>query len=143
MKVLGPFTGGPCGRENCAMCFYSPNQTSPLFHPQQVISKEYELFEFRRTEVPPLLLILDRCDDAITPLLNQVRTFVSRKKDGFVWLSLTRKYGNPIHSTHPLAFSCSWLCCTFCGVLVSCHSCWLLPLLLFLLPLSLCHQGSF
>ncbi|ERE89893.1 vacuolar protein sorting-associated protein 45, partial [Cricetulus griseus] len=38
---------------------------------KQVISKEYELFEFRRTEVPPLLLILDRCDDAITPLLNQ------------------------------------------------------------------------
>uniref|UniRef100_A0AAA9TRQ9 Vacuolar protein sorting-associated protein 45 n=1 Tax=Bos taurus TaxID=9913 RepID=A0AAA9TRQ9_BOVIN len=38
---------------------------------KQVITKEYELFEFRRTEVPPLLLILDRCDDAITPLLNQ------------------------------------------------------------------------
>uniref|UniRef100_A0A8C5TDL4 Vacuolar protein sorting-associated protein 45 n=1 Tax=Malurus cyaneus samueli TaxID=2593467 RepID=A0A8C5TDL4_9PASS len=38
---------------------------------QQVITKEYELFDFRRTEVPPLLLILDRSDDAITPLLNQ------------------------------------------------------------------------
>ncbi|XP_028911713.1 vacuolar protein sorting-associated protein 45 isoform X2 [Ornithorhynchus anatinus] len=38
---------------------------------KQVITKEYELFDFRRTEVPPLLLILDRCDDAITPLLNQ------------------------------------------------------------------------
>ncbi|XP_068109331.1 vacuolar protein sorting-associated protein 45 [Hyperolius riggenbachi] len=38
---------------------------------KQVITKEYELFEFRRTEVPPLLLILDRTDDAITPLLNQ------------------------------------------------------------------------
>ncbi|KAK2117628.1 vacuolar protein sorting-associated protein 45 [Saguinus oedipus] len=38
---------------------------------KQVTTKEYELFEFRRTEVPPLLLILDRCDDAITPLLNQ------------------------------------------------------------------------
>ncbi|NXI50359.1 VPS45 protein, partial [Chloroceryle aenea] len=37
----------------------------------QVITKEYELFDFRRTEVPPLLLILDRSDDAITPLLNQ------------------------------------------------------------------------
>uniref|UniRef100_A0A2K5JL22 Vacuolar protein sorting-associated protein 45 n=1 Tax=Colobus angolensis palliatus TaxID=336983 RepID=A0A2K5JL22_COLAP len=37
----------------------------------EIITKEYELFEFRRTEVPPLLLILDRCDDAITPLLNQ------------------------------------------------------------------------
>ncbi|XP_042747786.1 vacuolar protein sorting-associated protein 45 isoform X3 [Lagopus leucura] len=39
---------------------------------KQVITKEYELFDFRRTEVPPLLLILDRSDDAITPLLNQV-----------------------------------------------------------------------
>ncbi|XP_067831928.1 vacuolar protein sorting-associated protein 45 isoform X1 [Heptranchias perlo] len=38
---------------------------------KQIITKEYELFEFRRTEVPPLLLILDRSDDAITPLLNQ------------------------------------------------------------------------
>ncbi|KAJ3608702.1 hypothetical protein NHX12_023232 [Muraenolepis orangiensis] len=35
------------------------------------ITKEYELFDFRKTEVPPLLLILDRSDDAITPLLNQ------------------------------------------------------------------------
>lgn len=47
--------------------------SNSLSHPQQVITKEYELFEFRRTEVPPLLLILDRCDDAITPLLNQVQ----------------------------------------------------------------------
>ncbi|XP_075867482.1 vacuolar protein sorting-associated protein 45 [Nelusetta ayraudi] len=38
---------------------------------KQVITQEYELFDFRRTEVPPLLLILDRSDDAITPLLNQ------------------------------------------------------------------------
>ncbi|XP_063173319.1 vacuolar protein sorting-associated protein 45 [Candoia aspera] len=38
---------------------------------KQVIAKEYELFDFRRTEVPPLLLLLDRSDDAITPLLNQ------------------------------------------------------------------------
>lgn len=45
---------------------------SPSFSHQQVITKEYELFDFRRTEVPPLLLILDRSDDAITPLLNQV-----------------------------------------------------------------------
>lgn len=45
---------------------------SPLFPQQQVITKEYELFDFRRTEVPPLLLLLDRSDDAITPLLNQV-----------------------------------------------------------------------
>ncbi|CAH2326816.1 vacuolar sorting-associated 45 [Pelobates cultripes] len=38
---------------------------------KRVITNEYELFDFRRTEVPPLLLILDRSDDAITPLLNQ------------------------------------------------------------------------
>ncbi|XP_077175410.1 vacuolar protein sorting-associated protein 45 [Paroedura picta] len=38
---------------------------------KQMITKEYELFDFRRTEVPPLLLLLDRSDDAITPLLNQ------------------------------------------------------------------------
>ncbi|XP_026881948.1 vacuolar protein sorting-associated protein 45 [Electrophorus electricus] len=38
---------------------------------KQIITKEYELFDFRKTEVSPLLLILDRSDDAITPLLNQ------------------------------------------------------------------------
>uniref|UniRef100_V9KNW6 Vacuolar protein sorting-associated protein 45 n=1 Tax=Callorhinchus milii TaxID=7868 RepID=V9KNW6_CALMI len=38
---------------------------------KQIITKEYELFDFRRTEVPPLLLIVDRSDDAVTPLLNQ------------------------------------------------------------------------
>jgi len=35
------------------------------------MSQETELFEFRRTEVPPLLLILDRRDDPISPLLMQ------------------------------------------------------------------------
>lgn len=43
---------------------------------QQIITKEYELFDFRKTEVSPLLLILDRSDDAITPLLNQARSNV-------------------------------------------------------------------
>ncbi len=41
---------------------------------QQVISREAALFDFRKTDVPPVLLILDRRDDAITPLLNQVST---------------------------------------------------------------------
>lgn len=51
--------------------------------PQQVITQEYELFDFRRTEVPPLLLILDRSDDAITPLLNQVANHrVARSHQG-------------------------------------------------------------
>ncbi|XP_070542177.1 vacuolar protein sorting-associated protein 45-like isoform X2 [Ptychodera flava] len=38
---------------------------------RQVISKDAGLFDFRRTDVPPLLLILDRRDDCVTPLLNQ------------------------------------------------------------------------
>lgn len=35
------------------------------------IEQEAELFSFRPKEVPPLLLILDRNEDAVTPLLNQ------------------------------------------------------------------------
>ncbi|CAI9721269.1 sorting-associated 45 [Octopus vulgaris] len=38
---------------------------------RQVINKEAALFEFRKTDITPLLLILDRRDDAVTPLLNQ------------------------------------------------------------------------
>lgn len=38
---------------------------------RQVISREAALFDFRRTDVPPILLILDRRDDPVTPLLNQ------------------------------------------------------------------------
>ncbi|KDR23959.1 Vacuolar protein sorting-associated protein 45 [Zootermopsis nevadensis] len=38
---------------------------------REVLSKEASLFEFRQTEVSPLLLILDRRDDPVTPLLNQ------------------------------------------------------------------------
>ena len=38
------------------------------------IQKEPQLFDFRQTtEVPPVLLIVDRRDDPVTPLLNQVR----------------------------------------------------------------------
>lgn len=33
--------------------------------------QESGLFDFRRTEVSPLLLVLDRRDDPVTPLLNQ------------------------------------------------------------------------
>ena len=43
---------------------------------QQVINKEAALFEFRKTDVAPVLLILDRRDDAVTPLLNQVSAFL-------------------------------------------------------------------
>ncbi|XP_066994059.1 vacuolar protein sorting-associated protein 45 isoform X2 [Anabrus simplex] len=38
---------------------------------REVLSKESSLFEFRQPEVAPLLLILDRRDDPVTPLLNQ------------------------------------------------------------------------
>uniref|UniRef100_A0A8C4X1R7 Vacuolar protein sorting-associated protein 45 n=1 Tax=Eptatretus burgeri TaxID=7764 RepID=A0A8C4X1R7_EPTBU len=38
---------------------------------KQMISKDAALFDFRKTDIPPLLLILDRRDDAVTPLLNQ------------------------------------------------------------------------
>lgn len=38
---------------------------------KSIISKEAALFDFRLSEVPPILLILDRRDDCITPLLNQ------------------------------------------------------------------------
>ena len=30
------------------------------------------MFDFKQSDVPPLLLIIDRRDDAVTPLLNQV-----------------------------------------------------------------------
>ena len=42
---------------------------------QQIISREASLFDFRRPDVPPVLLILDRRDDAVTPLLNQVNGY--------------------------------------------------------------------
>jgi len=38
---------------------------------QRRISHEPGLFDFRKTEIPPLLLILDRRDDPVTPLLTQ------------------------------------------------------------------------
>eukprot|EP00742_Colponemidia_sp_Colp-10_P003657 GILJ01003892.1.p1 GENE.GILJ01003892.1~~GILJ01003892.1.p1 ORF type:complete len:588 (-),score=99.65 GILJ01003892.1:174-1937(-) len=38
---------------------------------QSRMDEEPSLFEFRRTEVSPVLLIVDRRDDPVTPLLNQ------------------------------------------------------------------------
>jgi hypothetical protein len=35
------------------------------------MQQETSLFDFRRTEIPPILLILDRRSDPLTPLLNQ------------------------------------------------------------------------
>ncbi|XP_062101731.1 vacuolar protein sorting-associated protein 45 homolog [Humulus lupulus] len=42
------------------------HETSKLMYQQ-----ESGLFDFRRTEISPLLLVLDRRDDPVTPLLNQ------------------------------------------------------------------------
>ena len=36
------------------------------------MDEESVLFDFRKSDVPPLLLIIDRRDDPVTPLLNQV-----------------------------------------------------------------------
>ena len=36
-----------------------------------MISQEAQLFSFRQTETDPVLLVLDRRDDPVTPLLSQ------------------------------------------------------------------------
>ena len=38
---------------------------------QKRISQEPGLFDFRKSDTPPLLLVLDRRDDPITPLLTE------------------------------------------------------------------------
>ena len=48
------------------------NTQTHFVYLQQVISREAALFDFRRTDSAPVLLILDRRDDPLTPLLNQV-----------------------------------------------------------------------
>ena len=45
---------------------------SALWFVQQVITREAALFDFRKTDVAPVLLIVDRRSDPVTPLLNQV-----------------------------------------------------------------------
>ena len=46
--------------------------------------QESGLFEFRQTDISPLLLLLDRTDDPVTPLLNQVTNWA--------WISLYLTY---------------------------------------------------
>ncbi|CAM6095667.1 unnamed protein product [Calypogeia fissa] len=48
------------------ICKRVASETARLMYEQ-----ENGLFDFRRSEVAPLLLVLDRRDDAVTPLLNQ------------------------------------------------------------------------
>ena len=42
-----------------------------LYILQYQIQQETQLFDFRRYDTPPILLILDRKNDPVTPLLNQ------------------------------------------------------------------------
>lgn len=37
----------------------------------QLMTRESKLFDFRRPEIPPLLIVMDRRSDTVTPLLNQ------------------------------------------------------------------------
>ena len=55
------------------MVFVSNTHSLCFF--QQVIMREAALFDFRKTDVAPILLILDRRDDPVTPLLNQVTLY--------------------------------------------------------------------
>lgn len=50
-----------------------PTSRSCRFHKisQHRVQSESTLFDFRLTQVPPLLLILDRRNDPVTPLLSQ------------------------------------------------------------------------
>ena len=39
---------------------------------RNIISRDSNLFYFRQNDIAPVLLIIDRREDSITPLLNQV-----------------------------------------------------------------------
>ena len=52
-----------------ALCIVQRNVGFKLF--QNRIQAESQLFDFRLTQVPPLLLILDRRNDPVTPMLSQ------------------------------------------------------------------------
>ena len=39
---------------------------------RNIIARDTNLFDFRQNDIAPVLLIIDRREDSITPLLNQV-----------------------------------------------------------------------
>lgn len=45
--------------------------TNTTHHLQKQIQREGQLFDFRRPDTPPILLIMDRRNDPVTPLLTQ------------------------------------------------------------------------
>lgn len=53
--------------------FFVIMKLMPFFGMWQKLMYQQEsgLFDFRRMEVSPLLLVIDRRDDPVTPLLNQ------------------------------------------------------------------------
>ncbi|CAG0919451.1 unnamed protein product [Notodromas monacha] len=50
---------------------HSPRAQRLAERVQDVINKEASLFDFRKSENQPVLLVIDRRDDTVTPLLNQ------------------------------------------------------------------------
>ena len=48
-----------------------PPLSSPASLQRIMYEAEKPLFDFRRTDSTPLLLVIDRRDDPVTPLLNQ------------------------------------------------------------------------
>jgi vacuolar protein sorting-associated protein 45 len=50
---------------------------------RQLMAKESSLFDFRTTGPQPILLILDRREDSVSPLLNQVR-FIEALRSGLI-----------------------------------------------------------
>ena len=66
-KFLAPYYNNVLLYHYVVLCFIEL-----LFYQRSIYHRqERELFDFR-SDVPPLLLILDRKDDPVTPLLNQV-----------------------------------------------------------------------
>jgi vacuolar protein sorting-associated protein 45 len=43
---------------------------------RNIIARDTNLFDFRQNDIAPVLLIIDRREDSITPLLNQVILFI-------------------------------------------------------------------
>lgn len=64
----------PCTRKKAVRSpVFAPHQSPPCSSLVQKLMYEQEsgLFDFRRGDNTPLLLVLDRRDDPVTPLLNQ------------------------------------------------------------------------
>lgn len=65
------------GDKNCLISFEIKLFKECVFSPfcwilqKLMYQQESGLFDFRRTEISPLLLVVDRRDDPVAPLLNQ------------------------------------------------------------------------